>query len=326
MALSDLAVFNEYTYSALTEVLAQNVELFNAATEGALTLRVEAMGGDFSDTTFYAALAGIVRRRNPYADGAIAEKVLSQKIDTMVKVAAGTPPIRIDPAWYAWIKRNPAEAAAALGQQMAKQVLADKLNVAIGAVTAAISGTPALVNDISGNTGSAALPSPIALGNTAIKMGDNMSAILCWIMFSKSWNDLYGEALTNNERLFDYGNVAVSRDPMGRRYIMADNPGLMAPGANGAPAKFHTLGLTENAVDITMNDDYFENWSTTNGNENIHRTFQAEWSYNVGIKGFSYDKVNGGHAPSDAALMSGASWDQTCTSLKDGPGVMLVSN
>ena len=322
MALSDLAVFNEYTYSTLTEVLAQNVELFNSATDGALTLRVDAMQGDFSDTTFYAALSGIVRRRNPYADGAIAEKVLTEKINTIVKVAAGTPPIRIDPAWYAWIKRNPAEAAAVLGQQMAKQVLADMLNTSIGTVTAALSNTPAIVNDISGNQGAAALPSPLALGNTAIKLGDNMSAILCWIMHSKSWNDLYGEALTNNERLFDYGNVAVSRDPMGRRYIMADNPGLMIAGAT---TKFHLLGLTEGASEITQNDDYFENWSTTNGNENIHRTFQAEWSYNVGVKGFSYDKANGGHAPTDATLMAAASWDQTVTSLKDGPGVMLVS-
>jgi hypothetical protein len=31
MALSDLAVFSEYTYEAITEVLSQQVELFNAA-------------------------------------------------------------------------------------------------------------------------------------------------------------------------------------------------------------------------------------------------------------------------------------------------------
>lgn len=326
MALSDLAVFNEYAYSIFTEVLAQNVELFNAASDGTLVLRVAAISGDFSDTSFYAALPGLVRRRNPYADGTIAEKVLSQKIDTIVKVAAGTPPVRIDPAWYAWILRNPSEAAVVLGKQLAKQVLADKLNVALGTVTAAISKTPALVKDISANAGGAGLPSPLSLGNTAIALGDAMGQIGIWMMHSKTWNDLYGQALTNNERLFDYGTVAVSRDPTGRRYLMVDNPNFIVMPPGGGTAKFHTLGLTSGAVDITMNDDYFENWSTTNGSENIHRTFQAEWSYNVGVKGFSYDKANGGHAPTDAALFSATSWDQTVTSIKDGPGVMLISN
>ena len=322
MALSDLAIFSEYTYSAFTEVLAQNVDMFNGSSDGAILLRVEAFGGDYNDKSFYAALAGIVRRRNPYADGPIAEKVLAQKIETLVKIAAGAGPIRIDPAWYAWIKRDPSEAAAAMGQQLAKQMLADMLNVSIGVVTAAISNVGALVHDISGGTDTAALPSPLALANTAIALGDTQSDIRCWVMHSKTWNDLYGNALTNNERLFDYGSVAVTRDPTGRRYIMVDNPGLVVA---GTPVKFHTLGLTEGAVEITQNDDYFDNWSTTNGGENIKRTYQAEWSYNAGVKGFTWDKANGGHAPSDASLFTGTNWDQVATSIKDGPGVMLVS-
>ena len=36
MALSDLAVFNEYAYDTYTEVLQQQVNLFNAATKGGM--------------------------------------------------------------------------------------------------------------------------------------------------------------------------------------------------------------------------------------------------------------------------------------------------
>lgn len=324
MALSDLQIFSEYTYSAQTEVLAQIVELFNAATDGALVLRVEAIQGDYSDSVFWTAISGLVRRRNPYGDGAIAEKVLAQKTDTMVKVAAGTPPVRIDPAWLAWIKANPAEAAAVMGQQMAVQTLADMLDVSVGSITAALLNVgPTVVNDISAASAPNDLPSPIALANTAIKFGDRLSSIACWIMHSKSWNDLYGNALTNAERLFDYGGVNVIRDPQGRRYVMADVPGLVVP---GTPSKFHTLGLTPGAVEISQSDDFFDNWSTTNGNENIKRTYQAEWSYAVGLKGFTWDKANGGHAPTNAALFTGTNWDQIATSIKDTAGVMLVSH
>lgn len=323
MALSDLAVFTDYSRSAKTEVLQENVELFNAASDGAIRLASVPVSGDYSEEAFYAAVSGLVRRRNPYGDGAVAEKVMAQRTDVMVKVAAGTPPIRIDPAWYAWIQRNPREAAVAMGQQLALQQIADMINVAVGAVASAIRNVGApLINDISGNAGTAALPSPLALANTAFLFGDALSRVNCWVMHSKSWNDLYGNALTNAERLFDYGTVAVRRDPMGRRYIMADLPGLTVP---GTPLKFQTLGLAQDGVMIEDQNDYFDNWSTTNGNENIKRTYQAEWSYMVGLKGYSWDKANGGHAPTDAALFTGTNWDMVVTSIKETAGVMLLS-
>ena len=338
MALSDLQVYNEFTYTVMTEVLTQQVELFNGATDNALQLSSKPRGGDFADEIFYGAVSGLVRRRNPYGDGAVTEKVMSQKVDTIVKVAAGTPPIRMDPAWFAWIKRAPEEAAAAMGQQLAKQTLADLINVAVGTVTACLlkGSSSGLVTDISGGTGATppaggtgTLPSPLALSNTAGKLGDYMSEIVCWLMHSKTMTDLYGNSLSNNERLFNYGNVNVIRDPFGRLYVMADVPALMVPavGSGGAQhsAWFHTLGLTQGAVEIDTQDDYYQNISETNGNENIHRTFQAEWSYMAGVKGFAWDKTNGGKAPNDAALFSSANWDQIVTSLKDGPGVMLVS-
>lgn len=328
MALSDLQVFSEYSYSSMTEVLAQKVELFNGASDGGMVLKVNAIQGDFSDSVFYAAVAGLVRRRNPYGDGSVAEKVMAQRVDTMVKVAAGTPPVRLDPAWFNWIKRSPAEAGAAMGQQLAKQTLADMVNVAVGSVVAAISQHPELVNDISGASGVNALPSPIALANTSIKLGDMSGDIPAWMMHSKSWNDLYGNALTNAERLFTYGTTNVIRDPQGRRYIVADIPALLTAAVTGGspqPAKFRMLGLTPAAVEIDQSDDYLDNWSTTNGNENIKRTFQAEWSYSVGVKGHAWDKANGGKAPNDAALLTATNWDQVVTSLKDGPGVMLIA-
>ena len=39
MALSDLAVYSEYAYSAFSETLRQQVDLFNAATGGAIMLQ-----------------------------------------------------------------------------------------------------------------------------------------------------------------------------------------------------------------------------------------------------------------------------------------------
>jgi hypothetical protein len=61
----------------------------------------------------------------------------------------------------------------------------------------------------------------------------------------------------------------------------------------------------------------------TNGNENISRTWQAQWSFNLGLKGFAWDKTNGGKSPTTAALTTGTNWDKFATSNKDLPGVLV---
>ena len=167
MALSDLAVFSEYMYSGFTEVLDQQIGLFNGASRGTITLQSAANQGDYSDRAFYAKIDGLVRRRNAYGSGSVAAKTLSHLVDTMVKIAAGTPPINLDPGQFKWIQRNPQEAGAALGQQLAIEALADMLNTGIGCLHAALSGEAAIIFD-----GSAASLTPTALNNGARKFGD----------------------------------------------------------------------------------------------------------------------------------------------------------
>src|SRR4051812_1280924 len=104
MSLNNVAVFNRYTYRAVSEVVSQQIDLFNAATRGAIILRSASDNdGDFSDSTFWQLMSGAIRRRNPYATGAVAAIDLQMLIDTMVKIAGGTPPINIPPSMFDWI-------------------------------------------------------------------------------------------------------------------------------------------------------------------------------------------------------------------------------
>lgn len=326
MALSDLAVYSEYAYSAMTEILDQQINAFNAASEGTIVLAPAAHQGDFSDQVLFAKIAGgTVRRRNAYGSGTVAEKTLKHLVDTSVKVAAGTPPIRLDRGQFLWIQQNPEVAGAAMGQQLAVDLLADMLNTGIGSCVSALSGVAANVNDISAETGTAADPSFIALTNTAGKIGDRSNAIRAWIMHSTPMTKLWVNALTNAERLFQYGSVNVLRDPFGRIFVVMDSPALAATGS-----KYNTLGLQAGAIYVGQNNDFDANEQAINGDENIKRTYQAEWSYNVGINGFSWDKSANGSgssksSPTDAMLFTAANWDKYATSNKDIAGVMLVS-
>lgn len=322
MALSDLAVYSEYAYSAMTEVLDQQIALFNGASEGTIMLRPAAHQGDFSDEAFFQKIVGgTVRRRNAYGSGAITSKNLKQIVDRSVKVAAGTPEIRLDPGQFRWIQMNPEVAGAAMGQQLAVDSMADMLNTSIGACVAALSGVPANVNDISAATAPAdQVPSFVSLTQTAGKIGDRSAAIRAWVMHSTPMTTLWVNALTNSERLFNYGSVNVIRDPFGRLFVVSDSPNLIATGS-----KYNTLGLQTGAIYVGANNDFDAMEQGRTGDENLIRTYQAEWSYNVGVQGFSWDTAAGGKSPTDAALFATANWDKYSTSNKDIAGVMLVS-
>jgi hypothetical protein len=317
VALSDLAVFSEYVNTAQTEVLAQQVELFNEASNGAIILRAANHSGDYSDLAFWAKISGLVRRRNAYGTGDVSEKTLAQLVETMVKVAAGTPPVRIDPGMFEWINKNPEEAGAVIGQQLAGDTLADMLNVGLLCAAAALSGVTALYHDADdANLDMADFNSAQAL------FGDRAGALSAWVMHSKPLFDLYGQAMTNSTGLFNFGNVNVSRDPFGRVFVVSDSPALLTA---GTPNVYTTLGLVPGAIRIDQNDDFTDNIATQNGKENIIRSYQAEWSYNVGILGFTWDKTNGGKSPTDSALGTSTNWDKIYTSTKDMAGVVIKS-
>lgn len=316
MALSDLAVFSEYAYSTMTEMQDQQIGLFNAATRGGLVLQSGSHQGDYSDEAMWAKISGLVRRRNAYGSGAVAEKVLEHLTETSVKVAAGTPPVRIDPGMMKWIQRSPEEAGVVVGKQMAEDSIADMLNTAVLVYAAAIGQVSNVVYDHSA-TGTMSL---IALNKGAAKFGDRAGAIVAWVMHSKSAFDIYGEALTNATRLFVFGNVRVIEDGFGRPLVVTDSPNLITA---GTPDTYAALGLTPGAVLVSQNGDFTDNVETKNGDENIIRTYQAEWSYNVGIQGFAWDKTNGGKSPTNAALGTATNWDRYATSDKDLAGVLV---
>lgn len=333
----DLEKFNSQVYTTATELVDQQVNLFNEASDGALVLAPSSANmGDFSIRAGFKLISGLVRRRDANnGTDPIATARLLQLKEASVKVAAGTPPIAFEPAQYRWIQQNPELAALTIGSQLSQAMLQDELNVAISGLVAAISNNTEVVNDISAAT--VKTPTLSSLVSTAMKFGDRSNAIRVWIMHSKSMGDIYQEGIKNGEQLFQYGDVAVTRDPFGRLYIMTDSPALYVPGTTGkpaegdtpeapaTPAKYHILGLASQAALVQPNNDFEAVLVDKTGTENIQRTYQAEWSYNVGLLGYSWKAETGGSSPSSVALGTAANWQQIATSKKDTAGVLMIT-
>ena len=318
MALSDLQVFSEYAYSTMTEMLDYNVNLFNAATRGGMILRSAAHQGDYSDIVVWVKISGLVRRRNAYGTGAVTEKVLTQLRDTSVKVAAGIAPVRIDPSMMLWIQRSPEEAGAVVGKQMAMDSLGDMVSTGLLVFRSAMVAQAAVYHD-----GSAAIASLGVLNTCRAKLGDRAEEVVCWVLHSKQLFDIYGAAITNANLLFSFGNVRVTHDGFGNPFVITDSASLVD--TVPTPDVYFACGLVPGAIMIDQNNDFIDNVQTINGDENIKRTYQAEWSYNLGLKGFQWDKTNGGASPANAALSTATNWDKYATSAKDLAGVVLKS-
>lgn len=320
MALSDLQVFNDWVYKTSSEVLDQQVDLFNAATRGAIILRTANNTGDVSESAFWAKIQGLVRTRNPYGTGTVAAKDLRQLVENTIKVGAGTPPINIPPSMLRWIQKSPEEAGAVIGQQLAGDTLQDMLNNAIGAGKASFTAGGAVYDHSAVGTG---LLTQKAFNAGQRIFGDRSTDIQVWIGHSSPLFDLYDNALGNAEQLFDFATVNVKQDAFGRPIIITDSPALVSGSAD--TLRHSILGLTTGAILVEQNNDFDSVVVESTGGENIGRQYQAEWSYNLGVNGYAYDVATGGKAPNPTAIATSANWDKIATSIKDTGGVVILT-
>jgi len=315
MSLTDMQVFEQYAYREATEKVAQNVQLFNESTRGAITLSGGDNDGDYSTSTFWKEIPGLIRRRNSYGSGNLSAVSMTQDGHTGVKVAGGTPPIAIEPQQLTWIQKNPEEAGVVYGEQLGVGIAQDYINSAISGLVAGISANAGVVHD-----GTAAAANRAALVRGAGRFGDRANSLVAWVMHSDAMTNIYLENIANAERLFEIENISVMNDGFGRILIVTDSPALIT---SGSPDTYHTLGLAQGAAMVESNGDLFTNVETSNGTENIQRTMQSEYTFNLKLKGYSWDKVSGGASPTAAAIATGANWDKVVTDNKNTAGVLV---
>lgn len=326
MALNDMEVFNTYFMPATIETLAQMVQKFNAASGGAILLTTDGFDGDFLQTSFYAGLAGARRRVDRYATNTAVSPVdLTQLQHNTVKVAGGFGPVRYEPSQMTWLRKPTAEGVEVASRFFAESLLQDQLNTAIAALVAAISNQGgAAVADVSTGSGAKKVDY-IAVNDSHALFGDHSSHLVAQIMDGAQFHAFIGQNLANAQRLFQSSGVQVV-DILGRLVVVTDAPALYSAAvpSPSTPAKRRVLSLTSGAATVHDARDLISNIETVNGKQRIETTLQIDYSFGVGLRGYTWDVVNGGKSPTDAELATGSNWDKTATSIKHTAGVMAV--
>lgn len=319
MSLSQMQVFNQYIMPATIETLAQMVEKFNGASGGAIRLTTAGFDGDFLQESFFAAIHSAQRRVDRYAaNNAASATDLSELKHSSVKIAGGFGPIRYEPSQMTWLQRPTAQGIEVASRNFAEAMLADQLNTAIAALVAAISNQATATNDVSATAG----VTYIAMNDAHAKFGDHSGNLIAQVMNGSMFHKLIGQNLANAQQLFQAQNVRVV-DILGRLVVVTDAPALYA---TGTPNKIKVLSLAENAAIVHDGGDVISNVETSNGKERIETTLQVDYTFGLGIKGYTWDEANGGKSPTDAELATGSNWDKVATSIKHTAGVITIGD
>ncbi|SDJ38543.1 major capsid protein [Pseudomonas abietaniphila] len=319
MSLSQMQVFNDYVMPATLETLDQMLAAFNAASNGAIVLSPDGFTGDFLQESFFQNLGAAQRRVNRYAAQAAVTPVdLTELQNTTVKVAGGFGPVRYEPSQMTWLQRPTAQGIEVASRAFAEILLKDQLNTAIAALVAAITAQAAAVNDVSATAGI----TQAGLNSSHAKFGDASQNLVAQVMTGSTWHKLVGQNLANAQNLFLAGNVRVV-DILGKTSVVTDAPALSQ---TGTPNKEIILSLASGAALVHDSRDIISNVDTNNGQTRIETTIQVDYTFGLGLKGYTWDTANGGKSPSSAALATGTNWDKTATSIKDTAGVALIGD
>lgn len=308
------AIHEEQFFGGMNEVLTQQSNVFNEASNGAIRFVTDPKKGDFEDETFLQRVPGLVSRRNIDVVTAADKLDMTQETERRVKLNQKIGPV--DKTRDAWRKigANPEVMSFALGEQTAKAVQVRNLNLALIAAEAALDGVVDLEFSATGSLDYSELADGLN------KLGDNSRSVVAWAMHSKVATDLLKQAIA--DKITNVADVAIREGSvfsLNRPVIITDSPALIVA---GSPNNYVTLGLVEGAVSVVQSEEQEIMLDDVSGLENLVMRLQGEYAVNVGVKGFKWGSTIN---PTDVQLGTSSNWTKVAASHKSCAGIRILS-
>jgi len=316
---SDMKVYEAQFQSGLTEMLTQNTEAFNAASNGAIVLRSADVKGNYEQAAYFSTISSLISRQDITSDSALTPVKMAENENVSVKLhRKSATDLTQKAAKIAGVSFD--EMVFAHGEQVAKAMQVDMLNSALLAARVALANQAGVTNDVTG-----AATKSITYANliaTLAKFGDASDKIVAWVMHSQQYFDLAQNAVSANVTNIADGVIRrVDIAGLGRPILVTDSDSLIATA--DTPDSYFVLGLQAGAVDVNQSEAVNSIIAPVTGLEQLVYRAQSEYAYNLGLKGFKYDIANGGANPTAGTLGTASNWDKAATDNKDLAGVVL---
>ena len=314
-----LKIDDEIVKTSMTEVLMQQIDNFNAGTNGAIVLSSHYIMGDTLSYSKLAEISSLVGRRDITSSAAASVKAINSADSKSVVCYFSTGSIEFNKVDARRYGSDVNAFSVAIGEQIGVGFVNYMLNRGIYAVRAAIEKNKATLAAGDG-TGTATY----SLLNTALsKFGDASNSIVAWVMNGKTFHDIVGDGLTNVKTDNVAGGIVATgtTGTLGRPAFVTDAAGLtMKDISTGLVDTTSILGLTANALEIAETEAREIFSETIGGKENLGTRIQGESDVLVTVKGYTY---GGTDNPTDAVLGASTNWAQSATDPKATAGVLI---
>ena len=314
-APGDVVIDNELVRLGIVETLEQNVNGFNASSNGTITLGSRRIENDFSHESFIKALAAsdLVKRRDYTSNATVTPAKIIEDFENTIKLSRIYGPIST--TYDAWNRsgRSVEVASLAFGKQLGVAIQADMLNTLLVAGGAAIEATQANVG-----AGTAVFDYKDIVSGL-VTFGDKMGEIKMLVMHSNTYASMIDKGLSMNA-LENVGGATIREGgaySLGLPVLVTDSPALKV-GAD----KFKIMGLTEAALSAVESDATIMKVQDVLLKENLQKIIQGEGSYNVSVKGCKFDESK--HNPADTDLGAKANWGYVYSDVKSSAGFQII--
>lgn len=318
---SDFVIYNEQFWGGVVETLQQNTEAFNAASNNALRLVTRAVLGEYERESFLKSTASLISRRDPTSLAAATDLKLTQGELIGVKVNRKIGPVAQSRDAFRKAGLSPEEFSFQLGQQTGPSIAVDYINVALGAVRAAISDVSALQYDA--HSDATPTLNHGAMVSGMAKFGDRAARLTTWVMHSHNYFDLMKQQVA--DKLFEVAGATVYAGTIasfGKPVVVVDSTNLLTSGSSATT--YDVLALVENAVEVAESEERDIISQPVTGLENLMDRIQGEYAFNLRVKGCAYDTNSGGINPLDATLFAAGTWDKVVADNKEMPGIRIT--
>lgn len=329
--LTTFQVYDDEFQSGVSETIMQETNAFNAASGGAIQLVPSTHRGEFAKEAFFKEIQGLVRERDPSSIDTDSDDDLTQGELVMPKVNRKIQVAKTRDAWQKILPAQNAESlfSITLGQQLGPAYAADYLNTGLSGLAGAVGGNADVIHDISGESGGAELLSYKGLNAGLQKFGDRSSNIIAWVMHSKTWHDLLGEAIaTVTDRVAGAAIWEGIAGSLGRPVIVTDSSALTY--TEDYVTKYRTFGLQSAGLTVIESEGGIMTPVTdlVTGKKNLLIRLQSEHAYNIRTRGYSWSGTSNGNLisnPDNDQLGNDANFTKVATDNKSTAGVMIIS-
>jgi len=317
---SDFTVNNPYFQMGLFETVSQNITAFNGPSSNCLRLIARKLEGNFATASVFSEIEDVDTRRDITSIAPVSDLKMAQVDMTSVKLNRKVGPVSMTLDAWKKIGSTIDRMSYILGKQAAEEIIKSYLHRTLISVETCIESIGATAHY--DGTGADISYAVLNTGNTLL--GDASSKVKTYIMHSKPWHDLVGDGI--EETVNDVATYSIKDGKtysLGRNVVVTDDSALInEDGVSSGVDSYYTLGLVEGAGTAEQSEDTTQDMSIVTNLENIMYRFRVEYAFNVAVKGFKYVEASGIN-PTDDYLGTTAYWEQTATSIKNGPGIIV---